>query len=283
MQIHTTDTPAKLLGEELSERINTHDGDVVCLLSGGSALDVIPYINVNESPQQSIGKHPQREYPERGPAESYSVAVTQEQNISESRSTETTSQNIVEPSSPYFECRTIFMMGDERGNREPEVNNTLQLEARHPDHLATKSLIPTIPNENESLEDFASRIEKTFLEKISQLKNVKIFMILGIGTDGHTAGIFPLPKESFQKVYRDDLTYVPVHVEGLTIDSRASLTPSWILDHVDEIFAYVVGQSKQRMLESLQNETKKLHERPAELLKLHKLSHIYTDLTLEPK
>jgi hypothetical protein len=27
------------LGEELSEHINTHDGDVVCLLSGGSALD----------------------------------------------------------------------------------------------------------------------------------------------------------------------------------------------------------------------------------------------------
>lgn len=232
MQIHTTDSPAKLLGEELSERINAHEGDVVCLLSGGSALDVIEFIKISDKPE-------------------------------------------------CRECRTIFMMGDERGSREPEVNNTLQLEARYPEHLLTKTLIETIPNKTESLENFATRVEKTFLEKISELKNVKIFMILGMGADGHTAGIFPLAKESFQKVYQDDLTYVPVHAPGLTIDSRASLTPSWILDHVDEIFAYVVGQSKQTILESLQNETKELHERPAELLKLHKRSHIYTDLVID--
>lgn len=276
MHIHTTDTPAKLLGKELSECINMHGGDVVCLLSGGSALEVVKHINISNK----LKCH-------------------------ECRTTESTSQNIVEQSSPYFECRstettssgivanqkicslpecrTIFMMGDERWSREQKVNNTLQLQACCPDHLITKSLIETIPNENESLEDFATRIEKIFLEKISELRNLKIFMILGIGADGHTAGIFPLPNESFQKVYQDDLTYVPVHAPGLKIDSRASLTPSWILDHVDELFAYVVGQSKQTILESLQNETKELHERPAELLKLHKHSHIYTDLALAPK
>ncbi len=231
MQIHTTDNSAKLLGEELSGRINAHDGDVVCLLSGGSALDVVGFIEINDKP----------------------------------------------------ECRTIFMMGDERGSREPKVNNTLQLEARYPGHAVIKSLIRTVPEENESLIDFAARVEKTLLEKISELRYVKIFMILGMGTDGHTAGIFPMNKESFQETYLDDLTYVPVHVEGLTIDSRASLTPGWILNHVDEIFAYVTGESKHALLESLQNETKELHERPAELLKLHGRAHIYTDQVLDPK
>jgi 6-phosphogluconolactonase/glucosamine-6-phosphate isomerase/deaminase len=231
MQVHTTDTPAKLLGEELSDLINTHDGDVVCLLSGGSALDVIEYIAISNR----------------------------------------------------LECRTIFMMGDERWSREQKINNTLQLQARYPGHLVTNALIETIPHVDESLKDFAARIEKTFLEKISELKNVKIFMILGIGPDGHTAGIFPMSKESFQVSYRDDLTYVPVHVEGLTIDSRASLTPSWILDRVDEIFAYVTGEAKHSMLESLIHETKELHERPAELLKIHKHVHLYTDQSLDPK
>ncbi|MBP6881706.1 MAG: 6-phosphogluconolactonase [Candidatus Pacebacteria bacterium] len=237
MEIHTTDNPAKLLGEELSERINTHDGDVVCLLSGGSALDVIQYIELGE----------ERQDPNK------------------------------------CECRTIFMMGDERWSREREVNNTLQLQTRYLEHLVNKTLIATIPDENESLVDFAARIEKTFLEKLSQLRNVKIFMILGMGSDGHTAGIFPMSKGSFQKTYRDDTTYVPVHVEGLKIDSRASFTPAWILRQVDEIFAYVVGDAKHLILKSLINETKELHERPAELLKLHKHSHIYTDQALEPK
>lgn len=230
MDIHTTDSPAKLLGRELSEHINTHPSDVICLLSGGSALDVVEYIQVEKN-----------------------------------------------------ECRTIFMMGDERWSREQTTNNTLQLQARYPEHVVTKSLIETIPNESESLVDFATRIEKTFLEKVSLLTNVKIFMVLGIGTDGHTAGIFPMDKESFQETYRDDTTYVPVHVEGLTIDSRASFTPHWILTHVDEIFAFVVGDSKHAILESLVHETKELHERPAELLKLHTQSHIYTDQALEPK
>ncbi|MCA9362671.1 6-phosphogluconolactonase [Candidatus Kaiserbacteria bacterium] len=247
MQLHTTDVPARELGETLTAAIQKHDGDVVVLLSGGSALDVIEHLDVP---------------------------------CGECRTPESTSSNKVtnQKICSLPECRTIFMMGDERGSREPEVNNTLQLKARYPEHAATKCLIETIPEETESLVNFATRIEKTFLEKIAALQNVKIFMILGMGPDGHTAGIFPLPERSFAEVYRDDLTYVPVHLEGLTIDSRASLTPAWILAHVDQIFGYVAGESKSMMLESLIHESKPLHERPAELMKLHKRADLFTDL-----
>ena len=262
MQIHTSDNPAKELGKALSAAVEAHDGDVVCLLSGGSALDVIEYIDVENRCQRTVAKHPQQQCPLRGPAESQFVG---------SDSEKVNDRN---------ECRTIFMMGDERWSREPEANNTLQLQNRYPEHFVTKQLIATIPEENETVENFAARIEKTFLQKLSELNKPKIFMLLGIGSDGHTAGIFSLPKESFRETYQDDATYVPVQVEGLTIDSRASFTPSWIQNNADEIFAYVVGKSKNTILKSLVQETKAINERPAELIKQHKRAQLFTDQLL---
>tara|TARA_B100002019_G_C21240407_1_gene585197 strand:- start:636 stop:1139 length:504 start_codon:yes stop_codon:yes gene_type:complete len=163
---------------------------------------------------------------------------------------------------------------------EAEINNYLQIKNHYPEHQVIQNLIETVPADGESEIEFATRIEKTFLETLVLLKNPKIIFILGAGADGHTAGIFPLDKKSIQETYRDDLTYVPVHVEGLTIDSRASFTPAWILEHAGLVIGYVVGQSKREILSELNNSDKELHERPAELLKLHKHSKVYTDIDI---
>ena len=231
MVVITTDAPAKLAGEYIQQVITAHDGDVLCLLSGGSALDIVPHIT-------QADKH---------------------------------------------ECRTIFMMGDERGSRDPEINNSLQLIHRHPDSTVAKNLILTVPREGEKLKNFTSRISETFSTEISKLKNIKIIQVLGVGSDGHTAGIFSLPKDKFTQTYnRPDLDIVPTHLEGLKIDSRASFTPNWILTKVDELIVYVVGADKKPILESLLSESKEIHERPAELIKQHLRTKLYTDQALEP-
>jgi len=173
------------------------------------------------------------------------------------------------------------MMGDERVSREPAINNFLQLQSRYPEHPILKHLLETVPKENESAINFALRVGENFFSILTELNNPKIIYVLGVGTDGHTAGIFPMRIESFRKTYQDDLTYVPVSVEGLTIDSRASFTPSWILSNVDELIGYVVGADKQEILTKLNSEDKKLSERPAELLKLHARTTVYTDLDIE--
>ena len=67
----------------------------------------------------------------------------------------------------------------------------------------------------------------------------------------------------------------------LKIDSRASFTPSWILNNADEVIGYAVGSDKLEILKKLNSETKKLNERPAELFNLHKRVHIYTDQDIE--
>ena len=231
VEVITSDVPAKLAGEYIHQVITAHDGDVVCLLSGGSALDIVPYIT-------QADKH---------------------------------------------ECRTIFMMGDERGSRDPEINNSLQLIHRHPDSTVAKNLILTVPNEGEKLKNFTSRISETFSTEISKLKNIKIIQVLGVGLDGHTAGIFPLPKDQFAQIYNQpELDIVPVYLEGLKIDSRASFTPSWILTKADELIVYAVGIAKKPILESLVSESMEIHERPAELLKQHPRTKLYTDQALEP-
>lgn len=266
MQIHVTDVPAKGAGEHISKVICEHDGDVVCLLSGGSALDVVEYIQIGNNG----GQH-----------HAYSSEqVLAQSNFAADASSTTHGAGLVISNAQRSECRTIFMMGDERVSGESDTNNFLQLQTRYPDSPVTACTIPTIPEVNESPEYFATRIEKIFLEKISTLRNVKIISILGLGADGHTAGIFPLPKESFQETYRDDSVYVPVHVEGLTIDSRASFTPTWLLDHVDAVIGYVAGEGKKMILESLIHESKLIHERPAEILKLHRDVNLYTDRSM---
>jgi len=175
------------------------------------------------------------------------------------------------------------MMGDERVSRESGINNFLQLQSRYAEHPILQHLLPTVPEEDESTKDFALRVENIFFEKLASLTNVKIIQVLGVGSDGHTAGIFPMDKPAFLKIYQDDLTYVPVTLEGLTIDSRASFTPHWILKNVDELIGYAIGADKQEILMRLNSEDKKLHERPVELLKLHKRTTLYTDQDIVPE
>jgi 6-phosphogluconolactonase/glucosamine-6-phosphate isomerase/deaminase len=243
LQLIITDTPAKEAGEQVNHLIQEHVGDVVCILSGGSALDIVEHIR---------------------PGKKCFHADCPEEMCEKS------------------ECRTLFMMGDERVRREPQINNLLQLQSRYPKHPILAHLIETVPEEHESANSFALRVAEKFFSILTELNNPKIMYLLGVGTDGHTAGIFPLPCEAFRKTYQDDLTYVSVSLEGLTIDSRASFTPSWILQNVDELIGYVVGADKQEILTKLNTEDKKLNERPAELLKLHRRTTVYTDQLIEP-
>jgi len=175
------------------------------------------------------------------------------------------------------------MMGDERGSREPDINNYLQLKNRYSKQSILEHVLETVPEEKESIKNFALRIEEIFFQTLTELQNPKIVYVVGIGADGHTAGIFPGEIEWFRKTYQGDLSYVPVPAQGLRSDSRASFTPTWILENVDELIGYAVGPDKQEILQKLNTEDKKLNERPAELLKQHAHSTLYTDQDITPQ
>jgi 6-phosphogluconolactonase/glucosamine-6-phosphate isomerase/deaminase len=240
-----TNNVAAEVGKHINTLIREHNGDTVFLLAGGSALDIIEYIE----PGQNCF-HQECQTDNKGDIKGLCLRT---------------------------ECRTIFIMGDERVSGKANINNFLQLKSRYSEHPIINHLVETVPEIKESAENFAVRINDTFFKKLSELNNPKIISVLGIGKDGHTAGIFPMEETSFRRVYQDDLAYVPVHVHGLIIDSRTSFTPAWLLSNTDELIGYAIGSDKKEILENLNLETKKLNERPAELFNLHKRSFIYTD------
>ncbi|MEK7638839.1 MAG: 6-phosphogluconolactonase [Patescibacteria group bacterium] len=228
MEIRTSAQPAEATGSYISTLLANASHDVLCLLAGGSALDVVEYIDI--------------------------------------------------PS--HDERRTIFIMGDERVSGDAKINNFLQLRSRYKNHKITKQTIPTDVNDSETIETFSARIRDKFNVALQELKTPTIIALLGIGSDGHTAGIFPLPEKEFRETYGADVTYVGVEGKGLTIDSRASFTPSWLEEYVDHIVGYAVSSSKFKILTALQTESRELHERPAELIKRHRHAVIFTDQVL---
>ncbi|MEM9336321.1 MAG: 6-phosphogluconolactonase [Patescibacteria group bacterium] len=173
--------------------------------------------------------------------------------------------------------RTIFMMGDERWSREESENNYLQLKQLYPDFVTAHTVVDTSVQESESQDNFAARIHSTIEVTLSEHPNIFVISLVGIGEDGHTNGIFPMDKELFRETYPTDTNYTSVITSGLSLNFRASVTPTWIANNVDEIVLYAVGENKKTVLKSLIYETKELYEMPAQLIKLHPNATVFTD------
>lgn len=176
------------------------------------------------------------------------------------------------------ERRTIFIMGDERVSREPHINNYLQLKERFADRDLMQHVLETVPHENETHMAFTQRIKQLLSDTLGELQHIKVICILGVGGDGHTAGIMPMDREAFQETYPDDAMYVKVRVPNdPTCTQRTTLTPDWILEHAHELYMYVIGEEKAHILYMLIGEQRSLFERPAEIVKQHRKAEIYTD------
>lgn len=107
--------------------------------------------------------------------------------------------------------------------------------------------------------------------------------ILGIGADGHTAGILPGGDlEKFNKTFLGKGLVVGYENEG-EFKQRLTLTLA-ALQEMDRVYGFVLGKEKRAVLERLSSFSRhKLNEFPAQLLKTLRSVAIFTDQNSEKK
>lgn len=97
----------------------------------------------------------------------------------------------------------------------------------------------------------------------------KVIAFLGMGSDGHIAGILPnspavKSKDLIAAYKADDFT-------------RITLTPKAFLAYIDTVIVGAFGEAKKSQLEILKNQEVSIDEQPAQLLKQIKNVAIFND------
>lgn len=173
---------------------------------------------------------------------------------------------------------------DERYSSDPGVNNWLQIKEtgfyRKAMDLGCR-FVETVPKGQESLEKFAARWEKELRDWRKKNPHGKIVATIGIGEDGHVAGISPFPNDPERMVeFMFTKDWVKGYVGNLEPAERVSVTAMFLEQKVDVGVVYVVGEKKRRALERVVAVEGRLAETPARILREMEDARVFTDLSI---
>ncbi len=179
-----------------------------------------------------------------------------------------------------IESNLTLSVLDERFSLEPKVNNFSQLAlTSFFKYCVDKSVkfISTEVVEGESMERLRDRWNQSIKDWKNNNPNGLIIATMGIGNDGHTAGIFggnygvDFDGKDWVVAYS-----VPNEINEYT--DRITVTNTFLKNEIDEAIVYAVGEAKQRAISVLLKEPKSTEEKiPAEVVKEMKKSILFTD------
>jgi len=143
---------------------------------------------------------------------------------------------------------------DERIDDRKSVNNFSQLTATKFFGDACSrgcSYIDTSVQGHESLADMAARYDDAITLWLGENgEEGKVIVTLGLGADGHTAGIFPGTVELLE-TYTSNMVPLEVSKEINEFTKRVTATPHFLRTVVAAGVAYVVGEDKCPVLTDL--------------------------------
>ncbi len=150
---------------------------------------------------------------------------------------------------------TISML-DERFSQDPEINNFARMQKTdfYQDALnAGCGFFGTLPRNGETMESLAERWEKNLKKWREANPQGLIAATLGMGAEGHTAGIFPHPgePERFKSLFCGEnwiAAYNVIDKHQFSERLTATLT---FLKLIDVGLAFVCGSEKQERLDAV--------------------------------
>ena len=184
-----------------------------------------------------------------------------------------------------FSKKLTISVLDERFSRSPSENNFLQI-ANSPFYAKAEDkgakFIPTVPEERETLQDFAQRIEREFKDWYEVNRDGYIIITQGIGEDGHTAGMnVTMAPEDFATEFEKSTWVTGYTSRKLNPPKRITVTIGFLTTMVHTSIVYVVGENKRWALTELFKEQFKdeLFTLPARVMHRMKNVHIFTNVS----
>lgn len=177
---------------------------------------------------------------------------------------------------------TLTML-DERWTYNEADSNFAQLTALplwHDALTAGVSYIDPRPQRPEDLTDTAKRFDLALKHWHIRHRTGSVIATMGIGADGHTAGILPLPSDpaTFETLFLHTHTCVRGYRRhGAEHPARMTVTLTYLQRHVSSAIVYAIGEGKRKALDRLQSENGTLAETPARILRNMRLAKLYTD------
>jgi len=158
---------------------------------------------------------------------------------------------------------------DERFSSDPAINNFAQLEQSDFYQTSIKRGVKTIPTKvlvGDSLQSLRNRFDTALHTWKEQNEDGVIMATMGIGSDGHTAGILPGEHEVDFNGDAWVVGYsVPKEVNQYT--ERVTVTNTFLRSQVTSAIAYAVGHDKYQLVQKIQSTDASVQEMPACIFK----------------
>jgi len=249
----TKEEAAAAAGEALNDLlVQSKTQPILLLLSGGSALEILDYVSPSSlGDNLAITVLDERFTPLEASAKSATVADG-----------------------------NLALTGL---SQVPEISNFLQLQKTQfcTDALeAAASFFGTLPRNGESMENLAARWESALKKWRSDFPKGKIIATLGMGADGHTAGIFPFPEDvpKFRGLFERNAWVAPYNTGNKSqYNERITVTVTF-LKLIDEAIIFACGEEKKEKFDMVLSKSSALAELPALAWHELKRARIFTDI-----
>jgi 6-phosphogluconolactonase/glucosamine-6-phosphate isomerase/deaminase len=143
---------------------------------------------------------------------------------------------------------------DERCSEDPHINNFAQLQVTDFYQRAVAAevvVLPTLVKEGESCAIVGQRFEAMLRAWRETHPTGVVVATMGIGPDGHTAGIMPGEYEGVDFAGQDWVVSYEVPESVNPYTQRITVTNTFLETQVDQAIVYAVGAEKRQYIEYL--------------------------------